>query len=72
MVAIGLNGIINFNDQYIIKAELTSSLEVKEWVGMLRAGYLFKNGIGIEYDTLGTPKFYFRRLNIFYRVEFEK
>jgi len=63
-------GYINFNDDYFIEAELSATLDVAEWVGMLRAGYLFKSGIGIEYDSIGTPDLYFRRWNIYYRVEF--
>lgn len=61
---------INFNDDYLIEAELTSSLKVKAWVGMFRAGYIFENGIAIEYDSIGTPDAYLRRANIFYKLEF--
>lgn len=53
-----------------VEAEYTTSLEVKEWVPMLRVGFIH-NGWAIEYDTIGAPSLYIPRINLFYRVQFK-
>lgn len=53
-----------------VTAEYTTRLEVKEWVPMLRVGYIFNNW-AIEYDTIGAPSLYIPRINVFYRVSFK-
>ena len=53
-----------------VTAEYTTRLEVKEWVPMLRIGYIFNNW-AIEYDTIGAPSLYIPRINIFYRAQFK-
>jgi len=53
-----------------ITTQNSISLDIEEWVGMMRVGYLFNSGLGVEYDTIGTPDYYINRVNIYYRYEF--
>lgn len=55
---------------FVVEAEYTSSLEVKDWVPMLRVGFIH-NGWAIEYDTIGAPSLYIPRINIFYRGQWK-
>jgi len=55
---------------YTISAEYSATIDVEQYAGMLRFGYLFDNNVGLEYDFVGTPEQHLRRVNMFYRLEF--
>ena len=52
-----------------VSAEASATVDVDEYVPMLRIGYLWRS-IGLEYDTIGTPTKNLQRVNLYYRFTF--
>jgi len=53
-----------------VTAEVNHTLEVDNFVPMIRIGYMYK-GFAIEYDTIGVPDLVIPRINTFYRLKFK-